>query len=81
MHLGGVRFPVTGPIRYTMRARHLAAVCDLLEPHVTVPVHYEGWSHFKEDRSAAQATLARGTERLRSSLHWVPLGVPVDMEP
>ena len=48
VHLGGVRFPITGPIRYTMRARHVAAVCDLLHPHTTIPVHYEGWSHFRE---------------------------------
>ena len=32
VHLGGVRFPITGPIRYTMRARHVAALCDLLAP-------------------------------------------------
>ena len=50
VHLGGVRFPITGPIRYTMRARHVAAVCDLLQPHTTIPVHYEGWSHFREGR-------------------------------
>jgi L-ascorbate metabolism protein UlaG (beta-lactamase superfamily) len=80
VHLGGVRFPITGPIRYTMRARHLAAVRDLLEPRATVPVHYEGWSHFKEGQSAAEATLARETDRLRSSLQWVPLGVPVEIE-
>ena len=55
VHLGGVRFPITGPIRYTMRARHVAAVCDLLQPHTTIPVHYEGWSHFRERHEAAQS--------------------------
>ena len=80
VHLGGVRFPITGPIRYTMRARHVAAVCDLLQPHTTIPVHYEGWSHFRERHSAAESELARAGEPVRSSLRWVPPGVAVEVE-
>jgi len=80
VHLGGVRFPLTGPVRYTMRARHLAALGDDLHPHTTIPVHYEGWSHFKEGQPAAQDALGGAPSPLRTSLRWVPLGAPVDVE-
>ena len=63
-----------------MRARHVAAVCDLLRPHTTIPVHCEGWSHFRERRSSAESELARAAEPVRSSLRWIPPGVAVDVE-
>ncbi len=80
LHLGGVRFPISGPIHYTMRAGDVAAVCDLLHPHTTIPVHYEGWSHFKERREVAQTTLGRANQAVRSSLRWIPLGSPIELE-
>ena len=43
LHLGGVRFPVTGPLRYTMTAREAIELCGLLRPRVAIPIHYEGW--------------------------------------
>ena len=48
MHLGAVRFPLTGPLRYSMNGADAARLIDLLRPRVAVPVHYEGWSHFSE---------------------------------
>jgi L-ascorbate metabolism protein UlaG (beta-lactamase superfamily) len=42
LHLGGVRFPVTGPLRYSMTAREAVELCRLLRPRNAVPVHYEG---------------------------------------
>ena len=32
LHLGGVRFPVTGPIRYSMTARDAVELCRLVKP-------------------------------------------------
>ena len=31
---------------------------DLLKPRVVVPVHYEGWSHFRENRDVFEPALA-----------------------
>jgi L-ascorbate metabolism protein UlaG (beta-lactamase superfamily) len=47
LHLGGVRFPVTGPLRYTLQARQAVDVIELMMPHTVIPVHIEGWSHFE----------------------------------
>lgn len=46
-HLGGVRFGLTGPFRYTMRARDLAVIARLTAAQTIVPVHTDGWSHFE----------------------------------
>src|SRR5215469_901784 len=32
LHLGGVRFPITGPIRYTMTAAQAIRACRLIQP-------------------------------------------------
>jgi L-ascorbate metabolism protein UlaG (beta-lactamase superfamily) len=41
LHLGGVRFPITGPLRYTMTAADAIELCQLIRPHTVIPVHYE----------------------------------------
>ena len=46
LHLGGVRFPVTGPVRYSMTAQEAVESCPLVRPRTAIPVHYEGWKHF-----------------------------------
>lgn len=51
VHLGGVRFPVTGPLRYTMTARDAVTLLGEVRPHTAEPVHYEGWKHFQQPRS------------------------------
>ena len=77
LHLGGVRFPVSGPLRYTMTAREAVELCRLVRPRVAVPVHYEGWAHFHEGREAVERELAAAPEDLRRRFRWVPIGEPV----
>jgi hypothetical protein len=48
LHLGGVRFPVTGPVRYSMTAKEAVELCRLVRPRTAIPVHYEGWTHFRQ---------------------------------
>ncbi len=44
LHLGAVRFPVTGPVHYSLTAREAVEVCSAVRPRTVIPVHYEGWS-------------------------------------
>ena len=50
IHLGGARFPVTALLRYTMTAAGAIELCSLLRPRTVVPIHYEGWAHFRAAR-------------------------------
>ena len=79
LHLGGVRFPVTGPIRYTMTAKDAVELCRLIDPRTAIPIHYEGWKHFQQGREAIEREFARAPEDIRRRIRWLPLGVEVDL--
>lgn len=79
VHLGGVRFPITGPLRYTMTAREAIELCRLIRPRLVIPIHYEGWSHFKEGREAIERELANAPEDVRRRFRWLPIGEAVDL--
>lgn len=78
VHLGGVRFPVTGPLRYSMTAREAVELCRLMRPQTVVPVHYEGWSHFQQGRAAAEREFDGAPADVQKRLRWLELGMPVD---
>jgi L-ascorbate metabolism protein UlaG (beta-lactamase superfamily) len=76
LHLGGVRFPVTGPVRYSMTAREAVQLCRVVDPRVVIPVHYEGWTHFRQGRARIERVLARSPADVRDRFQWLPLGEP-----
>lgn len=74
-HLGGVTFPwLSGPLRYTMNAEEAVELCGALDPTTIVPLHFEGWKHFRQDRSKAEAIL-QGSP-LGDRVRWLPTGAP-----
>ncbi|RBY79235.1 MBL fold metallo-hydrolase [Blastococcus sp. TF02-09] len=79
LHMGGVRFPVTGPLRYSMTAREAIRLCRLSDVRTVVPVHYEGWSHFRQGRAAVEAELDGAPADVRARFRWLPLGQPVEL--
>ncbi|KUO12476.1 MBL fold metallo-hydrolase [Streptomyces sp. DSM 15324] len=79
LHVGGVRFPITGPVRYTMTAARAVELCGMLRPHTAVPVHYEGWQHFHEGRDAVERALARAPAEIRARFRLLPTGTATDI--
>lgn len=73
LHLGGVRFPITGPARYTMTARDAVELCRVVRPRTAIPIHYEGWGHFQEGREEIEREFATAPEHVRHTLAWLPL--------
>jgi L-ascorbate metabolism protein UlaG (beta-lactamase superfamily) len=80
LHLGGVQFPVTGPLRYSMTASDAIELCDLLKPRLVVPIHYEGWQHFSEGREAIEAELASAPPDIRERFRWLEIGTPTVLD-
>jgi L-ascorbate metabolism protein UlaG (beta-lactamase superfamily) len=76
LHLGGVRFPSTGPLRYTMTAKQAVELCRLVRPRTAVPIHYEGWAHFKQGREAIERELAGAPD---VHVQWLPIGDAVEV--
>ena len=79
LHLGGVRFPVTGPVRYTMTAKDAVELCRVINPRTAIPIHYEGWKHFQQGREAIERAFARAPENIGRRIRWLPLGVEVEL--
>jgi L-ascorbate metabolism protein UlaG (beta-lactamase superfamily) len=79
LHLGGVQFPVTGPVRYTMTAKDAVELCGLIRPRIAIPLHYEGWKHFKEGRDEIEREFARAPEDIRRRIRWLPIGTAVEL--
>ena len=78
VHIGGVQFPIMGPIRFTLNAREAVKIVHALNPSTVIPIHYEGWKHFKEN--GADAKKAFDESDVKEKIYWLPLGEPVDME-
>ncbi|MET0324943.1 MAG: MBL fold metallo-hydrolase [Ilumatobacteraceae bacterium] len=78
LHLGGVRFPISGPLRYTMTADDAVDLLATGRAPTIVPVHYEGWSHFQGDQQSARRTFAAAglDERVR----WATPGSALPIE-
>lgn len=74
LHLGGVRFPVTGPVRYTMTAEDAVELCGLIRPRTIIPVHYEGWKHFEQGREAIEREFAQAPADIQRRIRWLPIG-------
>jgi L-ascorbate metabolism protein UlaG (beta-lactamase superfamily) len=78
VHLGGVRFPITGPLRYTMTAGDAAELFATIRPPTIVPVHYEGWAHFQQDRATIEHAFAAAG--LDDRVRWATPGDPLHVE-
>jgi len=79
VHLGGVRFPITGPVRYSMTAHDAVELIGLVRPRTAIPIHYEGWAHFQESRDEIEREFARAPDEVRRGIRWVPIGEPVEL--
>ncbi len=80
LHLGGVQFPVTGPLRYTMTGGEAVELCRRVRPRTAIPIHYEGWKHFKEGREGIERDLAGAPADIAERFRWLPIGVAVDLD-
>lgn len=73
MHLGSVKFPhLSAGFRYTMDAKEAVKVLELTDPTTVIPVHYEGWTHFRQGRSAAEQVFNQSG--FADRVHWLDPG-------
>ena len=78
LHIGKAGFFSTGPVWFTFSAKEAVQAVKALGPQKVIPIHYEGWRHFREPRAQAEKEfLAAG---IQDKVHWLPLGEPVEME-
>lgn len=78
LHLGGVRFPLYGPVRFTFGGAGAAKAVRALAPHTVVPIHYDGWQHFRESRAASERAFSAAG--LAERVVWLAKGVATELE-
>jgi hypothetical protein len=61
-----------------MDARESVELLELVDPAAIVPVHYEGWTHFKQGRPEAEPVLS--ASRFADRVHWVDPGEATEFE-
>ena len=77
-HLGRASFPITGPIRFTMDAKDGVKAARALNPRTIIPIHYEGWKHFREGKAVIENEFAEAG--LSNKLHWLEMGRGVEVD-
>ncbi len=80
VHLGGVRFPISGPLHYTMTGAQAAELLAEIKPRTVVPIHYEGWKHFRQGREDVEREWSAAPAELRESVRWLPIGEAAALE-
>ena len=78
LHLGGVGFTLTGPIRLTMNGAEGVRAAQTLQAQTIIPIHYEGWAHFREARATSEQAFVQAG--LASRVRWLPIGEPTQIE-
>ena len=78
LHIGGARFPILPHLRFTLNAKEAIRIFHALRPRTIIPIHYEGWKHFKE--TGADAEKVFEASEIKDHIHWLPLGQAVDVE-
>ena len=61
-----------------MTAAQAVETLRLVRPRVAVPVHYEGWAHFRQGRDDVDTALA-GAPDVQGLVRWLPLGEPTEV--
>jgi L-ascorbate metabolism protein UlaG (beta-lactamase superfamily) len=78
LHIGAAQFPILGPVRFTLNAREAVKIFRALKPRTLIPIHYEGWKHFKETESSAKKVFE--ASGIKDHVQWLPLGKAIDIE-
>jgi L-ascorbate metabolism protein UlaG (beta-lactamase superfamily) len=79
LNLGGVTFPwLSGPLRYTLNADEAIELCREINPRSVVPLHFEGWKHFREPRDTAIGKFDASPFRDRT--HWLARGATIEID-
>ncbi|MBW9111806.1 MBL fold metallo-hydrolase [Microbacterium trichothecenolyticum] len=79
VNAGGVGFPLTGPIRYTMTGADAVTLIGELRPRVAIPAHFDGWSHFRDGETGMRDGIRAAPSAVRDRIRWLPDGTAVDL--
>jgi hypothetical protein len=48
-----------------------------VRPRTVIPVHYEGWTHFRQGRGAIKQQFEQAPADIGRRLEWLPMGASI----
>ncbi|SFR70832.1 L-ascorbate metabolism protein UlaG, beta-lactamase superfamily [Agromyces sp. CF514] len=78
-NVGGVRFGVTGPLRFTMTGRDVVDLVGIAAPRVATFAHYDGWSHFVDGEAGLRDAIDASAASVHDRAVWLVDGVAVEV--
>ncbi|UWY27196.1 MBL fold metallo-hydrolase [Flavobacterium sp. TR2] len=74
LHLGAGAFPyLKKNLRVTMNGEEAIAATQLLNPNIVIPIHYEGWWHFKQSVKSLKNEIEKSV--VKEKFLWLESGV------
>ena len=52
------------------------ALVAAMAPRVAIPIHYEGWKHFRDHRADVERAIAAAPDDVAARFRWLPIGAP-----
>jgi L-ascorbate metabolism protein UlaG (beta-lactamase superfamily) len=77
LFLGAARVALIGPAHLTMNAADGVEAARQFSKATIVPVHYEGWTHFSEQRGVLEPAFREAG--LASRVRWMELGKTIEL--
>ncbi|MET4157026.1 MBL fold metallo-hydrolase [Agromyces sp. PvR057] len=78
-NVGGVRFGVTGPLRFTMTGRDAVELVGIAAPRVATFAHYDGWSHFVDGEEGLRDAIDASAASVHDRAVWLAEGVALEV--
>ncbi|KAF2506738.1 MBL fold metallo-hydrolase [Flavobacterium zhairuonense] len=73
LHLGAGAFPyLKKNLRVTMNGEEAIATTKLLNPNAVIPIHYEGWWHFKQSTKSLKSEIEKS--EVKEKFLWLESG-------
>lgn len=78
LHLGAGAFPyLKKNLRVTMNGEEAIETTKLLKPSVVIPIHYEGWWHFKQSVNSLKNEIEKSGES--DKFLWLKSGIETEL--
>jgi len=79
VHLGGVQFAMSFGIHYTLTAEDASLLIkSMTDLKTVIPVHYEGWTHFKESKETSIEAFRKS--KIEEKITWTNIGDKIKLD-
>jgi len=81
VHVGSAEFRyLSGPGKFTMDAKGFIKTVEKLKPKLAIPIHNQGWSHFKENDEGIKLALTKTKESISKHVLFLKTGERSEMK-